>query len=169
MTELTTDIFQNICYIEVAGVPVPEDDLDKWAKSLAIENRVIAKTQRFGFEVSSVFLGTNTNAINPERPICYETMIFGYWLNTVMWRAESRQEVMERHQDALLLIDSAVGDAIKMGTWRRLKAAGIACGKYDPDLQRSMRKWFSRESHKAKATLRADHNADDPLVLKETE
>lgn len=64
-------------YILEGKKPVPEPDILKWAAWFDKADRNVAKTQVKGYEISTVFLGTDYSFGGPK-PIVFETMVFPY-------------------------------------------------------------------------------------------
>jgi hypothetical protein len=56
---------------------VETDDIRKWAHSFEGTNRVVAKTELEGAEVSTVFLGIDHQFEEGGPPLLFETMVFG--------------------------------------------------------------------------------------------
>ncbi len=65
-------------FILKGGKPVPEPDLDKWARWMEESDRRIARDEMFGWVVSTVFLGLDHRftGSDDEGPLVFETMVF---------------------------------------------------------------------------------------------
>ncbi len=63
-------------YILKDKQPTPAKDAQKWAEWFEKADRVVAKTEVKGFEVSTVFLGIDHNSTEEGKPILFETMVF---------------------------------------------------------------------------------------------
>lgn len=63
-------------YVLEGHTPVPIDDVLEWARRYEqSENRRVARTSINGWDVSTVFLGIDSNIFS-EVPLLFETMIF---------------------------------------------------------------------------------------------
>ena len=95
-----TDIGQ---YILVDGMPTPEPDILKWGRwfEQAREARIVAKTDiGENVHVSTVFLALD-HSFGGDRPLLWETMIFGGPHDQETWRYSSRAEAEAGHLDAV--------------------------------------------------------------------
>ena len=63
-------------YVLDGKVPVPCDDILKWARRFEAADRTVAKTDIGGLHVSTVFLGID-HGFSAGPPILFETMVFG--------------------------------------------------------------------------------------------
>src|SRR5215467_2194035 len=57
--------------------PIPEPNMVKYAVWMSSHDRIVAKDYVGDVEISTVFLGLNTNYMSDGPPIVFETMIFG--------------------------------------------------------------------------------------------
>lgn len=64
--------------LDKKGNPVVEPDVLKWARWFETSGmkRVVKKTSVEGYEVSTVFLGTDYSFSEKDEPTLYETMVF---------------------------------------------------------------------------------------------
>lgn len=86
-------------YILCDGIPTPEPDLMKWATWLQYANdqRRVARTEREGVEISTVFLGLD-HRFGSGPPLLYETMVFGGEHNGKMDRYATKEEALTGHE-----------------------------------------------------------------------
>lgn len=86
-------------YFEIDGEPVAaaDEDFGAWGDWFEkIENRRVAYTEINGYVVSTVFLGIDHGFVS-ERPVLYETMIFGHPKLDVQRRYCTRAEAKAGH------------------------------------------------------------------------
>lgn len=84
-------------YILVDGMPVEEHDTLKWGQWMETAERVLWKTHCFeGGRVSTVFLGLDHNLWG-NRPVLYETMVFGGPLDQEIDRYSTFEEAKAGH------------------------------------------------------------------------
>lgn len=94
-------------YILVDGEPVEEPDIYKWAKwfEQGDDVRRIAFTKLEGADVSTVFLGID-HAYSGEKPVLFETMIFGGEHDEYQERYHTLEEAMLGHERAVSMAKS---------------------------------------------------------------
>ncbi len=92
-------------------VPVPCDDLIKWAKWFGTtENRRVASTDYDNdVNVSTVFLGLD-HSYGGGPPLIFETMIFGGDHDSYQDRCSTWEEAEEMHKKACQLIEGTEGE-----------------------------------------------------------
>jgi hypothetical protein len=85
-------------YYKLVGDKVEEvDNCLDWARSFEIENRIVDKTRLDdGVEVSTVFLGIDHNW-HGNKPLLFETMIFGGEHNEYCQRYSTYEQAFEGH------------------------------------------------------------------------
>jgi hypothetical protein len=90
-------------YYTLAGhEPVPEPDLERWARWFEQDQRIVARTELGGRTVCTVFLGMDHNFCSVGPPLLFETMIFGlpddeeYQERCATW-----DEALAQHQRAV--------------------------------------------------------------------
>ncbi len=103
---------------------VPDDRLEFWAISLGKQRRV-ARTTRDRVEVSTVFLGLDSNSLRRGPPLLFETMIFddardGHRPRDYQTRCATYAQALTMHSDALRVafgpdyaVERALRDALK--------------------------------------------------------
>ena len=92
--------------LDAAGEPAGTDDIIQWAewieRSLVDRSRVVAQTALDGgVEVSMVFLGLNHGFGTGDKPVLWETMIFGGPQDDYCDRYCSRAEALAGHTKAV--------------------------------------------------------------------
>jgi hypothetical protein len=81
------------------GEPVQTDDVRLFGEFFAdFDRRLMARDEIEGVTVSTVFLGVDHGYGHSERPLLFETMIFGGPDDGDMWRYESRQAALDGHR-----------------------------------------------------------------------
>lgn len=90
-------------YILVNKEPVRIRDIIEWAKGFEDQDRRVARDTVGDAEVSTVFLGIDHSFGDSEKPVLFETMIFGGPLDQEMWRYCTWDEAVEGHAKALEL------------------------------------------------------------------
>jgi len=87
-------------YILVGHEPTPVEDVLEWAKWFETGDRRVAGTRIWWVEVSTVFLGLDHNFgfEEGERPILFETMVFGGLLDGEQERYATWDEALAGHQ-----------------------------------------------------------------------
>lgn len=97
--------------------PVVVEDLIEWAKHFENDNRLIAKTKIGNLNVSTVFLGIDHGFlfIEDERPILFETMIFG-GIDDYQTRYCTYDEALIGHREAIRVARS-VSRAGRVFNW----------------------------------------------------
>lgn len=91
-------------YVLRNGIPVPEPDLMKWAEWIESrpDERIVARTERGGVAVSTVFLGLDYR-FGDGPPLLYETMVFGGDHDGSFQRYTSRVEAAAGHEQTVQL------------------------------------------------------------------
>jgi len=85
-------------YILVDGIPTVEPDAIKWANWFSvIENRRVDFTVIGDVEISTVFLGLNHSFGLTDKPVLYETMVFGGKHDGHCQRYCTREEAIAGH------------------------------------------------------------------------
>lgn len=91
-------------YILEGKIPKPVNDVLQWAKWYETADRVVSKTELpGGVQVSTVFLGIDSAIFN-EKPILFETMIFGGEHDGFQERYSTWEEADAGHKKAIELI-----------------------------------------------------------------
>jgi hypothetical protein len=84
--------------------PVPCEDFMEWAKWYETANRTVKQTEfPDGVKVSTVFLGLD-HAFMSDKPILFETMIFGGEHDDYQERYSTWDEAEAGHQRAIQLV-----------------------------------------------------------------
>ncbi|WP_108650617.1 hypothetical protein [Dongshaea marina] len=136
-------------YIEVDGVPQLARDIFEWAQYFEKEDRFTYQSVVGPFRVSTAFLGLDYGYGMTEKPLIYETMIYGLWLNChLVGHASMREEAIEAHTQGLFIVFGGAEKMRRSRTWRRFKK------RWKPGIsyQGSCRKWFSKEYHRLKGS-----------------
>jgi hypothetical protein len=95
-------------YIETKDGQVSQvDNIMDWARYFSADDRVVAKTELAGVEVSTVFLGLDHN-FGEGPPILYETMVFGGPLDEEMERYHTRAEAAAGHEMMVARVRDAI-------------------------------------------------------------
>ena len=89
-------------YILEGKQPVKCDDIIQWGKWFETGDRVVAKTEKDGVSVSTVFLGID-HSFEEGEPVLFETMIFGGDRDEDMWRYSTWDEAEKGHAEACRL------------------------------------------------------------------
>ena len=90
------------------GHPQLEPDLMKWAEWFEHTDRHLRKDKLPGdIFVSTVFLGIDYNFGWKGPPLLWETMIFGGQHDQYVERYTSREDALEGHQRALMLVSES--------------------------------------------------------------
>ena len=76
-----------------------EPSLEKWAEWFEKADRRIARDERGGVVVSTVFLGLDYNFSDIGPPIVFETMVFGGPLHQYQDRCASYDQAMRMHAE----------------------------------------------------------------------
>ncbi len=84
-------------YILNGKIPVPCNNIFVWARWFETANRDVAKTQTSNGLVSTVFLGIDHNFGLGDRPILFETMVFGGIFDGDCQRYSTWEEAEEGH------------------------------------------------------------------------
>ena len=96
-------------YILVDGKPVKEPDLLKWAAWFGTAERTLAKIEKDGVRVSTIFLGLD-HSFSEGAPVLWETMIFGGEHDGYQGRYTSAEQAVLGHHRACTLVWPAGGD-----------------------------------------------------------
>lgn len=83
--------------LDAEGNPVRCRDLMTWARWFQNADRSVAQTAAGGVRVSTVFLGIDHSFIRGQRPILYETMVFGGEQSGEQERYATRAEAIDGH------------------------------------------------------------------------
>jgi hypothetical protein len=95
----------NEYYILKDKTPIPVDDFMEWAKWNQNADRTVKKTEIGDIIISTVFLGLNHSFdAGTNKPLLFETMIFGGELDGDMWRYSTWEEAEEGHEKAVQLV-----------------------------------------------------------------
>jgi hypothetical protein len=100
------------------GNPRLEPDVLKWAMwyeyshlSPGKDNRILGKDYIGDAHVSTIFLGLDySHRRNPERPILWETMIFGGEHDQYMQRYDSKDAALAGHAIAVKMVQESQAD-----------------------------------------------------------
>jgi len=90
--------------LDADGNPQRCDDIDEWSRwfEANFRNRVVAhdkdESGKSEVLVSTVFLALDHNWGSQQRPILYETLVFGGPLDGEMNRYSTRDEALKGHQ-----------------------------------------------------------------------
>jgi hypothetical protein len=85
--------------------PVECDDLFAWAAWLQTASLRIAEDQIGESMVSTVFLGLD-HSFGGDKPLLYETMVFGGKLDNYCWRTSTIEEALAQHSTAVWMVRS---------------------------------------------------------------
>lgn len=110
----------NNLYIEVNGKPVMAETLHEWAEFMKTREPK-ARTEVFGFKVSTVFLGVDYDWNEENEPYLYETMVFGGVLSGRMVRATNQKTALANHDNVVKGIENFMTNIRRERTWRRYK------------------------------------------------
>lgn len=83
---------------------VPCKDIETWGAFMTPENKRVARTEKNGITVSTVFLGMDHSWGQPGRPIVFETMVFGGEHDQEMDRYHTWKEALEGHKEMCNLV-----------------------------------------------------------------
>jgi len=72
------------------------DDIVKWAQWFEKADRHVARTEKDGVKISTVFLGIDYS-YGDSKPLLFETMIFGGKHDQDQWRYETWEEAETGH------------------------------------------------------------------------
>ena len=86
-------------YILDGRKPVPCNDLIEWSKWYREENRRVNFNESNDIRVSTIFLGID-HGLDEDKPILFETMIFGGEHDEDMWRYKTWEEAEKGHIEA---------------------------------------------------------------------
>ncbi len=94
-------------YILDGHIPIPEDDLMKWAHWMEVGNRIVRKDtanvkldgKNVGqVKVSTIFLGLDHSFKEGAEPVLFETMIFGGKYDQEMDRCSTWEAAEKMHE-----------------------------------------------------------------------
>jgi hypothetical protein len=100
-------------YILKDGKPVLEPNLMKWA--MWIEHspeRVMARWQKGGVVVTTIFIGVDHNFSGKGEPTLWETMVRGGRLHGFMCRYNSARLAKRGHQRIVKMVEAEMPDEI---------------------------------------------------------
>lgn len=80
----------------------------EWMMMFAKDDRIIAKDTVGCASISTVFLGMDYNYSDEGPPIVFETMIFGWHNDEYQTRCSTKEQALQQHQDAILLLLSEI-------------------------------------------------------------
>lgn len=83
--------------------PVPVNSIMEWAEWLEKADRKVAHNTINGVEVSTAFLGID-HAFSSDRPLLFETMIFGGFYDGYQRRCSTWEDAEALHTEALVLV-----------------------------------------------------------------
>ena len=89
-------------YILVDGEPRPAE-LMEWARWFETADRTVARTERDGITVSTVFLGVDHNFSPAGPPVLWETMVVGGPLDGEEQRYRSAEAAKRGHEQMVKL------------------------------------------------------------------
>lgn len=93
----------NSFYILNGKMSVRERDIYKWGEWMEQANRIVKQTAIQDVYISTVFLGLD-HGIYEDKPILFETMIFGGEHDIKLWRYSTWEEAEAGHQRACELV-----------------------------------------------------------------
>lgn len=113
-------------YILKGTEPICEPDYSKWEEWFSTHNRVIKKTEVApGVEVSTVFLGKD-HSFGEEKPILFETIVFGGLRDEEQERYSTWNEAVAGHQ---MIVNSFAERCRYCGTLRESSSVNCShCG-----------------------------------------
>jgi hypothetical protein len=98
-------------YILNGHKPIPCDDIIKWGKWFETGERTVAKDTIDNILISTVFLGLDHSFGNRgllDKPVLFETMIFGGEHDQYQDRYTSWEDAKKGHQKALKLVKKSI-------------------------------------------------------------
>lgn len=90
------------------GIPKPVSSVEEWAKFYNRNERFIARYERDGYLVSTVFLGLDHNFFGKGPPILFETMVFDDGEGDSILGSEINCERSSTKDDALIVHERMV-------------------------------------------------------------
>lgn len=90
-------------YILVGRTPVLCNDMIQWGMWMQNTDRHIAQTYINGIHISTIFLGLDSG-YGDDRPVLFETMVFGGSLDEAMNRYRTWEEAEEGHTIMVQLV-----------------------------------------------------------------
>ena len=100
-------------YILVGQTPVPEPDMERWARWMEEYREHVALDAVGPYWISTVFLGLDHAFWPNAEPRLFETMIFGDEKNDVLdsrqWRCATWSEAEEQHARAVTACRAKIG------------------------------------------------------------
>lgn len=94
--------------MDAEGKVVPCEFME-WMIMFNQDERIIAKDTLGSCSISTVFLGLDHAFEGP--PLIFETMIFGWRNDEYQTRCSTKEQALEQHQDAILLLLSEIKKA----------------------------------------------------------
>lgn len=88
--------------LDAAGNPVAVSDLVSWSQWFETADRHVARSEKDGVRVSTVFLSID-HSFGYGPPMLYETMIFGGEHDEYQDRCSTREQAERMHQKACAL------------------------------------------------------------------
>lgn len=100
-------------YILIGRLPVPEENLDAWARWFGQAERHVGLTKIGEYNISTVFLGTDHNFSMVGDAILFETMIFTDDDEFFDYQTRCRTwgEAEKMHQEAIVTVKSWIAKA----------------------------------------------------------
>ena len=97
-------------YVLVDKKPRPVKDVMQWSRFYSDfeKNRRIARETIGGVDVSTVFLGID-HGIFSEKPVLFETMVFGGAHDEYCERCSTWDEAVEMHKRAVEMVRASFG------------------------------------------------------------
>jgi hypothetical protein len=89
------------------GEPVPCPDLFVWARWFEKADRSVDETYVGEVRVSTVFLALDHNHYSGNRPLLWETLVFGGKLDGAMYRYETRHQAVNGHMEMVTRVREA--------------------------------------------------------------
>ena len=94
-------------YILKDKKPVKVDNVAEWAKKFEANNRRVAETMVGDIRVSTVFLGLD-HSFGGNKPLLFETMIFGGERDQYQDRYSTWEEAEKGHEKAVKLAKTGI-------------------------------------------------------------
>ena len=97
--------------LDAAGEPIAIDDVLEWSRWFHLADRHVSFTtiKPDEIQVSTVFLGLNHRFVDRgDRPLLWETLVFGGPLDGEMDRYATRDEAVEGHQTIVARVRAAL-------------------------------------------------------------
>lgn len=93
--------------LDEKGNPKEEKDLLTWGKWFETADRIIAKTKIGKSEISTVFLGLD-HSFGGNKPLLFETMVFGGTLDGEQNRYSTREESIKGHEEMVKKVENDI-------------------------------------------------------------